>query len=64
MTAAQLQGENFALYYAFPEAEKNTANSVEPYMFSANMVSAQKGESIEGMSAGNCVYKVVFNQLY
>ncbi|MGN0641349.1 MAG: hypothetical protein ACI4JT_10415 [Oscillospiraceae bacterium] len=64
MTAAQLKGEDFELYYAFPEDEKITANSVEPYMFSANMVSAEKGESIEGMSAGSCVYKVVFNQLY
>ena len=45
MTAAQLKGEDFVLYYAFPEDEKITANSVEPYMFSANMVSAEKGDS-------------------
>lgn len=64
MSAAQLKGEDFELYYAFPEDETITANSVEPYMFSANMVSAEKGESIEEIGENSCVYKLVFNQLY
>ncbi|MGN0656068.1 MAG: hypothetical protein ACI4KR_04685 [Ruminiclostridium sp.] len=64
MTAAQLKDYDFELYYAFPESEIITANNIEPYMFSANMVSAEKGERIEEMSGDNCLYKVVFNQLY
>lgn len=64
MTAAQLKGTDFDLYYAFPENESVSENSVEPYMFSANAVNISKGEALADMPKGNCVYKVTFNQLY
>lgn len=64
MTAAQLKGMDFELYYAFPENENVSENSFEPYMFSANAVSVSKGEKLRDMPHGNCIYKVTFNQLY
>lgn len=64
MTAAQLKGMDFELYYAFPENESVSENSVEPYMFFANAANISKGETLADMPNGNCVYKVTFNQLY
>ncbi|MGN1318047.1 MAG: hypothetical protein ACI4VF_03460 [Lachnospirales bacterium] len=64
MTAAQLKGENFDVYYAFSENENVTENGVKPYMFSANTVSISKGDKIDNIQKGNCIYKVTFNQLY
>lgn len=64
MTASRIKGEKFELYYALPEREKPSYKTVSPYMFFANIISAEKGEDLDFMPDGNKSCKVTFDSLH
>ena len=64
MTASEIKGLDFPLYYALPEWEKATQDKVSPYMFFGNLVKSTRGERIPFMPDGNCIDTVVFNSLH
>ena len=64
MTASMAKDENFDLYYALPEWESVSQNSVAPYMFAANLLGDALVEIPTFMPDGNKIYKVSFNSLH
>lgn len=64
MTASQVKGRKFTLYYALPEWEKPSHRNVAPYMFSANVIAIGKGQKLSFMPDGNQVNEITFNSLH
>lgn len=64
MTAAQIKGRSFELYYALPEWERVSHHTVSPYMFFGNIIDIKKGEKAKDLPDGNHIYKITYNGLH
>lgn len=65
MTASQIKGKEFELYYALPEWERASHYNLAPYMFFGNIVNIETLKySLSFMPDGNIPYRVTFNGLH
>lgn len=64
MTAAQIKGRSFELYYALPEWERVSHRTVAPYMFFGNVRAIENAEKAECLPDSKEVYKITYNGIH
>lgn len=64
LTASQIKGHAFDLYFAFKSVEQVRFDRVQPYLFKANIVSEEEQGKIDFMENGNKKIKVEFYGLH
>jgi mannose/cellobiose epimerase-like protein (N-acyl-D-glucosamine 2-epimerase family) len=64
MTASQIKGRSFELYYALPEWERVSHRTVALYMFFGNVVDIENVAKAENLPDGNRIYRITYNGLH
>ncbi|MCD8048418.1 MAG: hypothetical protein LUG52_02240 [Clostridia bacterium] len=64
MTASQVKGKSFDVYYALPEWETASHDTVSPYMFFGNVVGVETCGEAKNLPDGNTICKVTYNGLH